>query len=103
MGSPESADISGKTSNRLERIRQGLRRTREGIFGRFTALFDRSGGPSPDWYEDLETALIEADLGPRTAVRIVEEVRVSALSGEPPSWEAVRDAARRILSQQLVI
>ncbi|MEE9293148.1 MAG: signal recognition particle-docking protein FtsY [Acidobacteriota bacterium] len=98
MSGPDSANPPG----RLESIRLGLRRTREGLLGRFSALFDRNRGPSPDWYEDLETALIEADLGPRAAVRIVEAVRSDARDSAPPSWEAVRDAARRVLKQILV-
>ncbi len=91
-----------RSPGRLESIRLGLRRTREGLLGRFSALFDRNRGPSPDWYEDLETALIEADLGPRAAVRIVEAVRLDARDSALPSWEAVRDAARRVLRQILV-
>jgi fused signal recognition particle receptor len=90
-------------SGRVERIRHGLRRTREGILGRLTALFERNRGPSPDWYEDLETALIEADLGPRTAVRIVEAVRSGSPAGGLPSREAVSVAARRILKEILVV
>ncbi len=87
---------------RLERIRQGLRRTRDGIRGRFSALFDRNRGPSPDWYEDLETVLIEADLGPRMAARVADAVRANASGPIAPSREAVRDAARQVLSETLL-
>jgi fused signal recognition particle receptor len=66
-------------------------------------LFERNRGPSPDWYEDLETALIEADLGPRTAVRIVEAVRSDSPAVGLPSWEAVSGAARRILKEMLLV
>ena len=97
-----SGSDSIKSPGRLGSIRLGLRRTREGLLGRFSALFDRNRGPSPDWYEDLETALIEADLGPRAAARIVEAVRSDARGSAPPSWEAVRDAARRVLQKILV-
>lgn len=99
MSDPDSA----KPPGRLEKIRLGLSRTREGLLGRFSALFDRNRGPSPNWYEDLETALIEADLGPRVAVRIVEAVRSDARDAAPPSWEGVRNAACRVLQQILVV
>ncbi len=84
---------------RLERIRQGLRRTREEIVGRIAALL-QGAAPERDWTEDLESALIEADLGPRTATRIVEAARASA-GPAAPSWEGVRQAARRVLKEIL--
>ena len=86
-------------AGRLERIREGLRRTREGFVSRVANLF-QSGPPADDWADDLESALIEADLGPGAAGRIVSTVRAS--SGEQrPSWEGVRQAARRILKEIL--
>ena len=92
MTSPESP----KGAGRIERLRQGLRRTREGILGRLGSLF-RSGATAGDWSGDLETALIQADLGPRAAERIVAAVVAGAGGSAPPSWEGVRDAARSVL------
>jgi len=86
-------------AGRLERIRQGLRRTREGFVGRVAALY-QPGRPAADWADDLETALIEADLGPGAAARIVSTVRASA-GEQGPSWEGVRQTARRILREIL--
>jgi len=83
----------------LERIRQGLRRTREGIVGRIAALFPGSG-PGHDWMEDLEAALLEADLGPTTATRIVEAARATAGPGAP-SRDGVLRAARDVLKEIL--
>ncbi len=90
-----SAGQDDKTPSRLERLRQGLRRSREGLLGRISGLF---GGAtqSVDWGEDLEAALIQADLGPGAAARVVEAVRGSA-GATAPSWEGVRETARRIL------
>ena len=82
-------------TGRIERLRQGLRRTREGILGRIASLFH--GAPrTDDWGGLLESALIQADLGPRAAAQIV-----AAVKGQPgaasPSWDGVRETARRIL------
>jgi fused signal recognition particle receptor len=86
-------------AGRLGRLRQGLRRTREGIMGRLGSLL---GGAQPveDWSHDLETALLQADLGPRAAARIVEAVRLSSGTA-PPSWDGVRETARRVLRDVL--
>lgn len=83
----------------IDRLRQGLRRTREGILGRIASLF-RPGTPDPDWPETLEGALLAADLGPQAAGRIVEAVRRSLPAG-PPDWQGVREAARQVLREAL--
>lgn len=85
---------------RIHRISDGLRRTRESIFGRFTSLFDSSEAGSEAWLDELETALIEADLGPQTAADIVEQVR-SGVGASAPTIEWVRDAARKVLKSIL--
>ena len=77
-----------------------MRRTREGILGRIGTLF-RSGGTGPDWSGALETALIQADLGPKAAGRIVAAVTAGAGASTPPSWDGVRDTARHILREIL--
>jgi len=82
-------------SGRFERLRQGLRRTREGILVRVASLF-RGAVNADDWSGALETALIQADLGPRAAAQIVEAVKGQPGS-MPPSWEGVRETARRVL------
>src|SRR3989454_4259514 len=91
MNAPESPAGAG----RFERLRLGLRRTREGILGRIGSLF-RGGAKSEDWSGDLEQALIQADLGPRAAAQIVQAVKGTPGSA-PPSWEGVREAARSVL------
>ena len=82
-------------AGRIERLRQGLRRTREGILGRVASLF-RGAAKADDWSAALETALIQADLGPRAAAQIVEAVKGQPGS-TPPSWDGVRETARRVL------
>jgi len=82
-------------SGRFERLRQGLRRTREGILVRVASVF-RGAAKADDWSGALETALIQADLGPRAAAQIVEAVKGQPGS-TPPSWEGVRETARRVL------
>jgi fused signal recognition particle receptor len=84
---------------RLERLRLGLRRTREGIAGRITTIFQGDRNSGRDWSEDLEAALIEADLGPAAAARIAAAVRGTMPA---PGWDEVRDAARRVLKDILL-
>ena len=95
-----TASDSPKAAGRIERIRQGLRRTREGILGRIGTLF-RSGGGEPDWSGALETALIQADLGPRAAERIVAAVAAGAGGAATPTLDRVRETARSVLREIL--
>ncbi|HXU12836.1 MAG TPA: signal recognition particle-docking protein FtsY [Candidatus Binatia bacterium] len=95
-----TAKESPPAAGHLERLRQGLRRTREGILGTIGALF-RGDAPAKDWSGDLEAALIQADLGPGTAGRIVAAVHAASPASAPPSWEGVRDAARGVLREIL--
>jgi len=82
----------------LERLRLGLQRTREGILGRVTALLQPGAASAPDWKENLEAALLQADIGPLATGRIVSAVRTNA-GHSAPSWTSIRDAARTVLKE----
>lgn len=55
-------------------LEEGLKKTRRGIFADITALFDRSA-IDEELFEDLESLLIQADLGVETTVELVEALR----------------------------
>lgn len=55
-------------------LEQGLKKTRRGIFADITALFDRSA-IDEELFEDLESLLIQADLGVETTLELVEALR----------------------------
>jgi len=86
-------EATPKPAGRLERFMQGLKRTRDGLLGKVSSILPGGNAAGSDWGETLENALIEADLGPETAARIVEEVR-STSGTRAPSWGDVRSAAR---------
>jgi fused signal recognition particle receptor len=77
---------------------QALQRTRKGIFGQITSLFDRGGEIEESLWEELEELLIGADAGIATAQRILNDVR------ERVDKERIRDAAgvRTALKQELI-
>jgi fused signal recognition particle receptor len=55
-------------------IEKGLEKTRKGVFGEITKLFDRSE-IDDDLYEDLEMLLIQADVGWDVSQQLVSELR----------------------------
>ena len=51
----------------------GLKKTREGLWGRVASLFGRK--LDEEFYEELEEALILADVGVETSVELVDRLR----------------------------
>jgi fused signal recognition particle receptor len=68
-------------------LQEGLKKTRRGIFADITALFDRSA-IDEELYDDLESLLIQADLGVDTTMELVEALR------EDVRRERITDPAR---------
>jgi fused signal recognition particle receptor len=78
-------------------LQEGLAKTRRGIFADITALFDRSA-IDEELYEDLESLLIQADIGVDTTLELVEALR------EDVRRERITDPAiaRTFLRDQMV-
>ena len=77
---------------------QALQRTRKGIFGQITGLFDRGGEIEESLWEELEELLIGADAGIATTQRILNDVR------ERVDKERIKDSqgVRAALKQELI-
>jgi fused signal recognition particle receptor len=88
-----------KPAGRFDRFLKGLKRTRESFVGRVSSLF-QGDVSARDWSDALEAALLEADLGPLAAARIVRAVS-DASGTRAPSWDVVRTAARSELMKML--
>jgi len=74
----------------LENLRRGLRKTREGLVESLRRAARTEG---PDRFEDLESALIQGDVGARAAARILK--RIEGQNGDP--WDLLREEVERIL------
>ena len=81
----------------IDKLRQGLTRTREGSARTFTTLL-RGQPLSLDLLRELEKALIQADVGVRTAVEIRKDIEAAWDRGELDTG----DQALTFLKQQLV-
>ena len=62
----------------FDALKRGLRKTREGSMGAVDEIFLQYGEISDDFYDELEEALILADMGMTTAMDIVAKVRSKA-------------------------
>jgi fused signal recognition particle receptor len=88
--SPSTAPIESS----FDRLRRGLAKTRSGVFGGLGAILG-SNSLDPTAVEELETALIRADVGVHTTARLLR-----AIQGRNGSDAPVRD---RLAGEMLAI
>jgi fused signal recognition particle receptor len=84
-------------SSLLDRLKQGIQKTRSGFTGSLDALIHGRKEIDPDLLEELEYTLIGSDIGVRTATEILEGIR------QRVERQQLGDAAelRALIRQQL--
>ncbi len=58
-----------------KKIEQSVQKTRSGLFGRITTLFQSEEPITAELWDELEELLIAGDVGAETSLKIVEQVR----------------------------
>lgn len=81
----------------LERLRQGLTKTRDALGGRLSALFGSGRALDEAFYEDLESALISADVGVTATGHLLEILRLRARRERFADAGALRQALQAAL------
>jgi fused signal recognition particle receptor len=81
----------------LSRLKGGLAKTRERLGDRLSGLFGTARPLDKAFYEELESALITADVGPTASAHLIEELRARA------NREGIADAARLKQALQSVL
>jgi fused signal recognition particle receptor len=84
----------------LDKITQGLKKTRDTLFGQVASVFQHGRELTPDDYETLEAALLRADVGPATTEKVLEGVRARLAdhSYDGDVREALRSEIEKILA-----
>lgn len=83
-----------------EQLDQAVQKTREGVFNRISGLFRQPVITEETW-EELEDLLIQADVGPVTALRLVEGARKEVEREELKTPVEAETAVRRQMVQIL--
>jgi fused signal recognition particle receptor len=83
------------------KITEGLKKTRDAFVGRVSSVFQPGKKLEPEDYEALEAALLQADVGPETTDRLLEDVkkRLADRTSEGEPSEALADAVRAVLER----
>ena len=82
----------------LDKIRQGMRRTREVFSGRMDQLVENYKELDDDFYEDLTDILIMADVGVKTTEEAVGQLREKCKKEKIGDPAKARDALKEILT-----
>lgn len=80
----------------FQRLRSGLQKTRQSLMGRLDVVFSRQR-LDLDTLEELEEALILADLGAHTAERVLQEVSARVKNKTIAAGDGLRDGVIDIL------
>lgn len=84
----------------FKKIGSALKKTREAFRRKLDAIY--SGGELDDeFYDDLTDILVSSDIGARTSMDIVDELREYARKNKIRSAEEVREALKQILTDIL--
>ena len=82
----------------LDRIKSGLKRTREAFSGRMEELVETYTELDDDFYEDLTDILIMADIGMKTTELAVNQLRDKCKREKIGNPEKAKDALKEILA-----
>ncbi len=87
----------------FDKIKQGLTKTIQAVESTIGGVFTGFSEIDDDFYDELEEALILADLGVDTAVGAVEKLRKVVKEQHLKEAEPVKDALRNILTEMLQV
>ena len=85
----------------FEKLRNGLGKTRESISEKVNSVFSIFTKIDEEFFEELEEALIMADLGAETSTFIIGELESCVKKKGITDPEAVKDELKRIISEIL--
>lgn len=84
----------------FNKISQGLKKTKENFARKIYELF-KGRRLDDDFYEDLESALISADIGITASEQIIEELKTQCFNGKITNSDDAKDLLKLIMVQQI--
>lgn len=84
----------------FKKIADALKKTREAFARKFDSILSH-GELDDDFYDDLTDILVSCDMGVRTSMEVVDELRVYARKNKIRTSEEVKKALKQILIESL--
>jgi len=85
----------------FEKLKEGLKKTKEAVFKQVTSLFSRYTVIDDDLYEELEEILITSDVGVGTTEQILESLQEAVRRDRITEPEEARVALMKILAEMI--
>ncbi|MDO8885360.1 signal recognition particle-docking protein FtsY [Candidatus Oleimmundimicrobium sp.] len=86
----------------FNKLKNGLKKSREGLLGQFTGLFSRASIDENFW-ENIEEALIRADIGIGATTKILNELKNQAKKLNIKNPEELKDLFKREIVKILTV
>jgi len=97
---PEPVEEEPPTEDFFTRLRRGLARTKESFIGRLDQLL-KGAKLDEDTYDELEEVLVTADLGVKTAYKLLEKIQTEADRDRLKKPDSVRELLREEIARTL--
>jgi len=87
--------------NIIERLKEGLEKTRDSFTGKIDALFNSSKAIDDEFYEELEDLLILSDVGYETTVEIMDSLETAVRNEKIMDAGNVKDILKTLMAEKL--
>jgi len=87
--------------NIIERLKEGLEKTRDNFTGKIDELFNSSKTIDDEFYEELEDLLILSDVGYKTTVEIMDSLEVAIRNEKIKDIENVKGTLKALMAEKL--
>lgn len=87
----------------FEKIKSGLKKTRENVSGKLDSVLKAFGKIDEDLMEELEDALICADLGVQTTMDIMDALRDAVKEGKLREPSQIKEQLKTILKEMMLV
>lgn len=99
---PAEPEAKKPSDEDVKALKKGLASTRGGFIARLAKVFGKKKEIDPALLDEIQEVLLTADIGVKTAEKILERLKErmdrNELSDEDRVWEALRSEARAILA-----
>lgn len=82
-------------------MKKGLSNTKEGLAKNIGGIFNVNGELDEDFYEQIEEALIMADVGMATSMEIIQKLKTSIKSKKIKSAQEAKEELKNVITEML--
>ena len=85
----------------FEKIKKGLSKTKSALGGTLDGVLSAFGVINDDLYDELEEALIMADIGVETTLKIISKLKTNVKEKKIKDAQGVRDELKLVMTEML--